>query len=188
MLARDQTAVRQFAQTDRQVEALGHEIHVPVRDVQLHANVRVFPREPPKQRRQTIVPVRRGYAQPDMAGQGTAVPLNGPLGVIDQQERRARLFQIEPAVLRQAQPPRGATQQLRAQPGFQACDGPAQHGRRAAQCHRAGSHRAFFDHRHECFHVTEMVEFARHLVLQRTKALLFRQFISANEPNKVRAS
>jgi len=51
MLACDQAAVGQLPQPDRQVVTLGHQVNVPVGDVQRDAHLRILCREPPQQRR-----------------------------------------------------------------------------------------------------------------------------------------
>lgn len=81
-LARYQPAVRQLAQADGQVEALGHEVHVAVGDVQLHLQLRVLLRKARQHVRQPVVAIGGGHAQAHAAGQRAVLALHVALRVV----------------------------------------------------------------------------------------------------------
>ncbi|MNM97624.1 hypothetical protein D3C81_1101340 [compost metagenome] len=186
-LSRYQPAVRQLAQADGQVEAFGHQVHVAVGDVQFHLHLRVLLRKARQHGRQPVVAIGGGHAQAHAAGQRTVLGQYVALGVVQQAEGGAHLFQIEPPGVGQAHAAGGPLQQLPAQPRFQTGDRTAQHRGCGGQRHRASGERAVLDHRQEHLHIAQVVELAAHLALRGTDVLRWGQFIAAGAMNKVAA-
>ena len=102
------------------------------------------------------------YTQAHAAGQRTVLGQYVALGLVQQAEGGASLFQVEPPGVGQAHAAGGPLQQLPAQPRFQAGDRAAQHRGSGGQRHRAGRERAVLDHRQEHLYIAQVVELAAH--------------------------
>lgn len=184
-LAGNKATVRQLTHADGEIEAFGNQVDVAVGNVELDLDLGMERAEPAELRRQAEVPVCGRHAEADAAGDLAAAALNRALGVVDGREGGARLVEKMLSVVGETDAPRGAAQELAAEPRFKPRDGAADDGGCRTKGDGAGRQRAVLGHRHEHFDIGEVIETTGHLCLRRTNELKLRSFIASGGDNKV---
>ena len=152
-----QRRVRHVTDPHRTVKALPGQVDHPVAQVQRHGDVGMQFTEPGDQRRHmaTTKTGRRGDAQ--MTAGLDAARRDAGLGIAQVSQQALAVLKKSTAFVRERNAPRGAHEQLHAQPIFKRVQTPAHHGRCHALGLGCGRQAAARHHRHKGFELFEFV-------------------------------
>lgn len=151
-MPRDEIRVRQFTELDAAVDCFGHQIHCTVADANGKVEVGIACMEVVERRQHDCACHRAGHFNAQTAGEVIGGVPDAGFHFVDIGEDLRTAFVIGGAFRSDAEPPRGAGEQLRAEQGFQILDDGSRRRARNVQRFRCAGEAVRVHNPDECAH------------------------------------